>query len=270
MYLDVKGLIVGVKPLKEADRRLIVMTEGPHGKLRVTAKGAGRRLSPLSSASQLFSYSRMTLFENRGFYTLDAAEMQAQFFSLSEDVTRLALASYFAEVLDQTTEEGIDCTALTRLALTALYQLSVGKMNERQIKAVFEWKTAALLGYEPELDCCAACGKAPVEPSFHIGAGALHCAACRGAFSGGVSLPLGGGVLDIMRFVEARSVEKCFSFSVGEQSLDRFAALAEAYLLIQLERGFPTLAYYKKLAAFDPFLGRAAQPPESGGENEPS
>ena len=64
----------------------------------------------------------------------------------------MALASYFAEVLDAEGEEDGESGAVLRLALNSLYALAKGLYSPGDIKAAFELRYMALSGYA--LGCC--------------------------------------------------------------------------------------------------------------------
>ena len=57
------------------------------------------------------------------------------------------------------------------------------------LRAAFEARAAALAGYEPSLENCAACGKAPVSPYFYPEFGEIVCNNCRNCKSPGEALP---------------------------------------------------------------------------------
>ena len=44
---------------------------------------------------------------------------------------------------------------------------------------------------------------------------------------------------------------RLYGFTLGEESLRRLSAAAEAFALAQLERGFRTLDYYKSLRGME-------------------
>ena len=91
MYLKTEGLVLRVSPFQEADAMLSVLTRG-HGLLSVRARGLRRAKSPLKGACQLLAYSEFTLFENRGFYTVNEASALEMFLPLRDDLERLTLA----------------------------------------------------------------------------------------------------------------------------------------------------------------------------------
>ena len=64
---------------------------------------------------------------------------------------------------------------------------------------------------------------------------------------------LDASALAAFDYVERADPKRVFAFRLEDKnSLAAFCAAAEGYLLYHLERGFPTLENYKKLAALAP------------------
>ena len=105
----------------------------------------------------------------------------------------------------------------------------------------------ALLGYRPETEQCAVCGKeAPEAPMLDLRGGSVYCRECAaGNALLPVSLPL--AALAALRFILSAPDNKVFSFSLGEEAERKLVNAAERYVQEQLERRSGTLDYYKKL-----------------------
>jgi len=244
MHQVVKGLVIKSVDYKEADKILTVITE-TMGKITVGARGARRKGSRLTSSCQLFAYSGMTLFEKGGRYSLNEADPIEQFTGLTRRLDKLALASYFAEVLNTEAEEDQGDPRLLRLALNCLYALSEDLAPQDKIKAVFELRYMALSGYAPALEDCAACGDAPgLTALLDIDSGLLYCAACAPR---GHTVPLDGAALSAMRYIMTCDLKKLFSFQLPQSSQDLLSEVGEAYLLARLERRFRALDFYRSV-----------------------
>ena len=70
MFKTTKGLILREVKYKEADRILTVLTEDM-GKITVKARGALRKGSKVAAATQLFAFSELTMFENKGRWSVN-------------------------------------------------------------------------------------------------------------------------------------------------------------------------------------------------------
>lgn len=244
MHLCDKGLILRAVPWREADQMLTILTECG-GKLSAVARGVRRKSSRISAAVQSLAYSEFTLYEGGGRYTVNEAEPIELFFELRQDIVKLALASYFAELLDVAADAEVVNPELLRLGLNALYALCKLPTALPAVKAAFELKIAAFAGYEPRMGPCPVCGRAPVRPLLHLDDGAVHCAEC--PLPGG-SMPLDPGAQQALAYVLGSDVKRVFSFSLGEDSLALLEQASEAYLARHFDRGFRTLSFYKSMA----------------------
>lgn len=237
MHIVTQGIVLREVQYKESDKILTVLAQG-QGKVTVKARGCRRKNSPLAAGSQLLVYSDMTWFEYQGRWTLQEAATLQEFRGVREDLTRLALGSYFAEVCEAVAVEGEDNPELLSLLLNSLYALDTLKKPPELVRAAFDWKCMALAGYAPLLDGCARCGEEPRDPRLDLTAGVVRCAAC------GDGAALTAEMLTAMRHIVSGDPKRLFSFRLPAEQLGRFAVLASDYLTTQLERGFRTLDFY--------------------------
>ncbi len=245
MYFKTEGLVLRETEYKDADKLLTVLTKD-RGKLTLRARGVRSRSSRLKSGCQLLAYSEFTVFDNRNSQLIDEAVPIMLFLPLREDIEKLSLASYFAQVAEVLSQEDSPGPELLSLCLNALYALAELDRPQKLIKAAFELRAASWAGYMPMLDGCAVCGN-PEPDRFHVMGGCLQCAGCLLSDDPGVRLPIHGGALAAMRHIISCETKRLFSFQLGEQALKELADIAETYLLAQLERGFFTLDFYKSL-----------------------
>jgi len=245
MYLTTRALVLREVKYKEASKMLTLLSD-TEGKLSVSARGALRKNCKYAAAAQSFAYSEFTLFGSRGRWTVTEGTIMEQFMGLREDLSRLALASYIAELLETVSDEDAPNAEALSLGLNSLYALSRGLYPPEHIKAVFELRLMCLSGYAPVLDCCTSCGKQPEHPRFSLGGGNLHCAGCPSG-APGVSMPLDGQALAAMRYICSAEAKKIFAFKLEGESLEKLKSVCEAYVLSQLERSFSSLDYWKKI-----------------------
>ena len=247
MLLTTPGIVLRETHYKEADKILTVLTPA-YGKRTVKARGCRRKTSKLTAACQLLVYSEMTLNLRGEYLTLQEADVREQFWSVRQDLELLALASYFAEVLEATAQEGEAAPELLSLLLNSLYALDTLKKPKELVKTAFELRLLCLTGYEPLLDACAVCGRRePEAPRLNLSQGVLHCAACRTEVGDGVSMPLSPGALAAARHIAGGNPRRLFSFALDPESLTALGEMTEAFLMTQQERGYRTLDYYKKI-----------------------
>ena len=246
MHINTQGLVLRETNYKEADKILTVLTrEG--GKRTVKARGCRRKNSPLAASSQLLAWSDMTLFEYRDRCTLNEAETLELFWGVRRDVEKLALCAYFAEVTELVAEEGRPDQGLLSLILNSAYALDHLNKPLPLVKAFFELKLLCLAGYEPLLETCAVCGaEYPEGPRLNLDEGVIGCSVCSGTEEGNWR-PLDAGSLAAMRHVVYGDPKRLFSFPLDGPGQALLSVACEDFLLTQMDRGFGTLDFYRKL-----------------------
>ena len=243
MFLKTDGLVVRQVNYKDNDQILTVLTK-EHGLMTLKARGVRSRSSRLKGACQLLAYSEFTVFENRGFHTIDEANAIQMFPELRADIELLSLASYFAQVAEVLSQEDMPNPELLSLTLNAFYALCRRLCTPELVKAAFELRAACLGGYTPELSGCAVCGD-PEPDRFDVRGGILCCASC--SAGEGLRLPVSPGSLAAMRYLVSCDAKRLFAFRLEGRAVKELCDLTETYLQTQLERGFYTLDFYKSL-----------------------
>lgn len=247
MHTTTNALVLRSVDYKEADKILTLLTQ-EGGKLTASARGCRRKNSPLAAGCQLLCWSEMVLMERQGRWQVKEAGTLREFRGVQADLEKLALACYLSEVTENLALEDLPSPELLSLMLNSLHALDKMSKPLELVKGAFELKAMCLAGYEPMLEGCAVCGaEQPTEPRFHLREGMLHCAACKAGIGDGVSMPLDPFVHQAMSHIAWGDPKRLFSVLLPGESLKRFSDLTEAYLHTQLERGFHTLDFYKRV-----------------------
>ncbi len=245
MYLKTEGIVLRETEYKDNDKLLTVLTR-EDGLLTVKARGVKSRGSKLRAACQLLTFSDFTLLDYQGRYTATEATAREMFTPLREDLERLSLASYFAQVAEVIAQEDVPNPQLLPLLLNALFALCQKSQPQMLIKAAFELRVACIAGYLPDLRGCVICGRTNPD-RFNITHGALQCADCRADWADGIRMPLSAGTLAAMRYIVSAEPRRLYAFTLSETSLAELSGITESYLCARLERGFYTLDFYKSL-----------------------
>ena len=248
MHTKTKALVLREVDYRESDKILTLLTQ-EQGKLTVSARGCRKKGSAIAAGCQLLAWSEMVLYDYHGKWSVKEAAAERLFQGVRDDLERLSLGCYFAEVAEALALEGIPSPELLSLSLNSLHALD--RMGEKPlplVKTAFEWRSMCLAGYEPLVEGCAVCGAdPPAEPRFHLREGVLHCAACRDRVGEGISMPLNGQALAALRHIVLGDPKRLFSFRLEGEGLRQLEDAGEAYLHTQLERGFRTLDFYKQI-----------------------
>lgn len=245
MYLKTDGIVLRETDYQDSDKLLTVLTSN-YGKMTLRAKGVKKKKSTLSAACQLLAFSEFTVFENRGYYTINEANSKEMFLDLRGNLEQFSLASYFAQVTEVISQEDSPNPALLSLLLNCMYALCRLRKPQLLVKAVFELRAACLAGYAPELSGCAICGN-PMPDRFNVSYGVLQCNDCATEEQDGLRLPVNESMLMAMHYITKCDAKQIFSFQLGEAASGELAGLTETYLITQLERSFFTLDFYKTL-----------------------
>ena len=254
--VEVHGIVVNTIDIGERDRLFQLLT-AERGLLTVYANGARALKNRYLTTTQLFCYGRYFLAEKNDRYTVQDVTLEESFYDLRCEVDRAALGAYVCEVATYTGTEVPD-TELLRLILNTLYAVSRGLFHLALIKAAFEFRMAAELGFMPDVTACAVCGITEGEFIFDLSAGNLICRDCRDTltaralYEGGMGEHrievLTPGVRAAVEYVLSAPPERLFSFRLEEEDLHIFAHAAEDYLVWHTDHQFSTLEFYHQVA----------------------
>lgn len=248
MRIDTEGLVIREKSVGESDRLVTVLTRR-QGILRAFARRANNIRNGKLSATQLFSYSRFTIFMGRDTYIIDDAQPIQLFFDLRKDIARLSLAQYFCELAGALAPQGEDAEEFLRLMLNALHFLGEGTRPGPVLKATVEMRMLSLAGYMPDLVCCADCGRYEADVMYFFPRGGrIRCGDCYAPDGSVACVALGRGALTALRHIVYSDFEKLFSFSLSPESAKELAEAGEQYVLGTLERSFNTLDFYREMS----------------------
>ncbi|MCI9645054.1 MAG: DNA repair protein RecO [Oscillibacter sp.] len=242
-YFVDRGVVLRETETKETDKILTLLT-WEQGKIGVIARGARRKNCKFAAAAQPLAYSEWTLYQRKDWHYASDASTLDLFDGLRRDLKALALGCYMAELAEAVCPEDVPAPELLRHLLNGLYALSALHKPPALVKPTFELRLLCLAGYEPLADACALCGREdPEDPVLDTAQGVLRCRGC----GGGGGRPLCPDSLAALRHIVYGDPRRLYAFRLGEEPLGRLAAAAEAFLCVQLERGFSTLDFYKSL-----------------------
>ena len=182
---------------------------------------------------------------SKGAYIIREAIAKEVFFSLREDIIRLSLAQYFAQISGELSPREEEAGEFLSLVLNSVYLVGKGKKDMHIIKAATELRLLCLSGYMPSVVACDNCGCYETEKmSFSVLTGKLWCENCAAPEST-VTLPL--SVVSAMRHICFSAKEKIYSFSLPEAQLLQLCDVSERYLKSVTGRKYKTLDFYKMM-----------------------
>ncbi len=243
MRRTTKGLVIKEQTIGESDR-LVTLLTADFGLVKAFVRRAKQLKSRLNSATTLFAYCDFSLYRSKDAFIVDDAVPIEVFFNLRQDIDRLTLAQYFAQLAYELSAEEQPQDELLRLTLNSLHLLCKGEKSITQIKAVFEFRALCLGGYMPSVLACDHCGtyETPLM-YFDTMEGRIYCENCPKA--GAVPVPK--NVVTAIRFICLTEPTKIFSFSLSEENISLLGSIAEKYTLTRIQRRLSALEFYKGL-----------------------
>lgn len=244
MRTNTDGLIIKEQNIGENDKLITVLTRRG-GLVRAFVRGAKNFKNRKNSATGMFCYSKLSVYQSKDSYIIDEAQPLETFFGLRSDLEKITLAQYFSELIMSLVQEGEQSEEYLRLILNSFHFLSKGTMPYDQIKAITELRLMCIAGYMPNLIACERCGEYETNTMyFDIERGLLYCENC---ISSDALFSLDIGLVRALRHIAFSDFEKIYSFKMEDFALSELEFITEKYLLSRLQRNFKTLDFYKEI-----------------------
>ncbi len=241
--IKVKGIVIRQVPYGDYDKMLTVLTESL-GKISVSAKGVRSMKSKNRASSEILCYGEFVLSSPRGdVYTLKSAECIESFFHLREDVIKLALGIYMADLSGHLSSN--DMGMSLKILLNSLYMLTKDEADIFLLKAIFDLKILKEAGFSPSAEACVNCGETNGPFAFSAVGGGVLCKRC--ASLSGLSL-LGEDCLSLLTYILKCPLSKTlFQVKASPSAIKKVGALAESFIKIHVADELKTLEYFNKL-----------------------
>ena len=249
--ITLNGLILQERDVGETGKSVSVLT-AEKGVIDVLVRG-GRKSSKNSSPTQSFAYSKLCLEEKRNpkgqiNYYLNSSESIKLFYNIRLDAKRMALASYFAELLKYTGIESAGCEEVLRLSLNTFYFLNEGKKDMELLRSIFQFRLLCEIGLRPDLVGCHKCFSYEDDiMHFDFMANNLTCSKCYDNEETLHDMPMDKTLLYIVRFIALTDYNRLFSFKISEKYQTKLTEFTEKFLYYHLKGKFKTLEFYKLL-----------------------
>ena len=234
-----RGIIIKQADYGDAHRMLWIFTE-TDGIIKAVRYGVRGKKTSNAAAFQMFSYGDFKLRQSHGdIMTATSSDIIDGFYPVSEDIKKLSLLSYLAEVTYAILGEANPDRRILALLLNAVYAAAYRNEDLIKLKSVYELKLMSIGGYLPKLDACGECGND--GEYFSIDRGTLVCRQHHRAGDIKVEKPL----LALMRYVAYCNDKKMLSFSVADNDvLMAFNSITEKYVSVHCDKEFKSLNYF--------------------------
>ena len=229
----------------EADRIYTLLTR-EHGKVGAIARGVRRPTSRLAPALELFSLVDVQLAKGR---SLDVVTQAVRLPGprIEADLERTAHAGLIAELADRVSEERHPEEGLFELTVMALQELAV-EPEPRRASAYFMVVALNLLGYAPQLQECASCGRPLPEAAaaFSPAAGGFLCVDCAEPGMHPVPVP----ALKVLRVMATGGIELYRRLRLDGSLLGEVERVLEAQLEYHLDRQLKSLRFLRHMRSY--------------------
>lgn len=243
MTFNTDAIVLKIVKTGESDRLITFLTRD-RGILKAFAKAADRPKNKLHMFTNMFCYGNFTFYEGTKALKVTECDLNESFFGLQKDIERLALAQYFNELIIETAPVETESNEYLRLLLNTLHFLSNGQKDMRLLKPIFELRLISATGYMPSLIACKDCGEFETDPMyFNEHTGELFCKNCNPTGTKQYSLE----VISAMRHIVFSELNKLYTLSVSESSIQQLTQASENYLLNVMQKKFRSLDFYKTI-----------------------
>lgn len=247
------AIVIHRRNFSETDK-ILTLFSSEHGRFTAIAKGARKTVSRLSGATELLTLAKFALATGKSMDVVTQTEVIESFPILRRDLVRLAYGLYFADLIDHSSLDNEPNPGAFNLLITALSVLEEIQQSELAARW-FEIQLLADLGYQPNLDTCAICGR-PLEPD---GGGHIATFALSASQGGAVcSFHARPGLIDdhsalstlslrLMRRladVPVEHADRLMNISAAEiETTDQLSLALRRYIRARIERELKSLAF---------------------------
>lgn len=247
-FYKTSAIVLRSTPYGESDL-IVTLYTLDFGKIKGIAKGAKRSRKRFVNTLEICSYVQVTFFEKetRDLVRLNHCDLIRPFESLREDITKLAWASYFIELVNEMTAERIKNKPLFELLVFFLNLIDQGMLKE-EIQRIFEVRLLSHLGYQPLLDHCTRCQKHFSGEKFFFGIreGGVLCPSCAANLPGLVPISL--GTIKTLQLTQSLPLEKVGRVSFSPQSLKESQAVLSIFLQQYLGKELKSKRFFEQIS----------------------
>ncbi len=229
----------------EADRIFTLFTL-ERGKVPAIAKSVRKASSRMSGQLDIFAHGQMMLAEGRSMDVVTQFKRITRGDGLSGDLPRSAAAAVVVEVADKVLEERHPQPDLFAIVAGALARLADPEIAPRMELADFLMRVLVELGYAPQLEECARCGRPLGETGLGFSpiAGGVICPACNASWS--VAPRISARTVKILRVIAAGDRDLFFRLRVDEDDITAVERALEAQLQHHLDRQLKSIEFARQ------------------------
>lgn len=237
----IKAFVMKSFPWKDRHRLLHLLTPDL-GLITAMAPASESLRSRLRAVTQLFSYAEFTLSCRQSRYSIRDGSVIESFTPISQDLDRLAAASYAAEIFSDIARNDEPQRILFELWAYTINEIAVSG-DPVFIARMGALRLMEIIGFSPCLDTCVVCRKSPEGPlRFSFSEGGLLCGKDLAVAGGETLTPLSPGTAALLRHITKAPLKRLYRFQAAPEVRRQAACLAERWLEEKMEKEYKGLA----------------------------
>lgn len=234
-----RGVIIKQSNYGEAHRLLSIFTEND-GIIKAVRYGIRGKKTSNAAAFQMLCYGDFKLRPSRGdIMTAVSADIADGFYPVSEDIVKLSLLTYLADITYAMLGEGNPDKRILSLFLNTVYAAAYRDEPYLKLKAVYELKLMCAAGFMPQVGGCGICG-APAE-YFSPSKGTVVCREHHSA----EAMKMTPGAAALIRHIISVPDKRMLAFAArDEANYKELCHITERYVSVQADKDFKSLKYF--------------------------
>ena len=242
-------IVIRSMDFSESDKIVTFFTKD-FGKLKGIAKGAKRSKKRFGSTLELFSHVNLIFFEKEGLELtrINNCSLINVYNEVCRDIEKMAYASYCAELVNEFVGERERSDAVFGLLVDSLALMDMGKVGEG-IARIFEIRLLSLVGYQPQLERCLACGRglSPKEKFwFSSMRGGVLCDGC--SFGNERRSPMSPGTLRMLMSARDMEFNKIHRLIFSRQALEESERALTHFICCRMGKEPNSMKFLKTLS----------------------
>lgn len=236
------GIIIKQSGFGEGHRMLWIFTE-KYGIVKAVAHGADKTKSKSGASTQFLSYCEFGFYDNGDVWNIKSVSPKDTFWPVQEDIKKLALCTYLADIIYYFLELHNPDKNILRLFLNTLYACAYKNIPAPVLKLVFETKLLYFSGLLPSPAGCICCGTDESLSYFDTMSGGIVCKSCGGKSN---HLQINEETYKVYYLIVFCEIKKMFSYALPNTAVMQLSTMIENHIISITNNKIKSLDYYKK------------------------
>ena len=233
------GIVIREQVKGESNKQIVLLAKGL-GRVVLSARGARKANSRLLAATQLFCYADFVVYEGKGFYSINQAELQKSFYDLRTDIDKFSEAMYLTELVDRSCPVGMEQDEVLELLYYAFSVMEKGTLPPKLVSRIFELKLLQINGLFAQEECYI-CGKSEGDIYFDGRLGAFYCEEHKTSNS----IFVYNAVRQVFDYVLSKEGKAVFGFNLSEEALEQLSVILKNYMDVHMDIRLKTRGFFE-------------------------